>query len=954
VSVEVVNNKLKKLDGYQSTDEYEITGDVALTLGDFSADGNLEILLAADISTGKTGPGKILLELFEFKADGQGGGRLELNSRLTMKTAGPPTSLDVEAADYAGVGSDQLMLGYYPRSSDDGEIRMHLFRVGSDLQLNPPITTEKVGDPVQGTYFEMEPGLFHLDPSQNFDLRRSQLAVSYTTGGPKVVARIVEAASNLKKLTVQPDKVLVDSSVDIATHRIGPGMAVGNFIGFNAKKISPRDQLAVTVPVKVDGSPNTTMPRIVVSTVNFSKKKLYIKPNWYHNLTGYKVHGIYYAHAVVGYDHAGEYYYLGNPVHIEVPDVIDPEYVVAMPPKHVDYLPSSPDDPSSEKDIVNVSGYKEFFVELQDKQENTLKQTSKDTVSSTFGAGTTQKVSGTITAGDMDVAGAQASVTVKQAMEYETTSVRKRENYVYKSRTIEETARTNFDDVLVWNMRTIDMWRYPVYGVDLKRSKEYPFYELVIPGPLRQHIGGGRSIEWYNPRHSNNNVLSYARIGAKDFPEDLGQFTYGPDNETVKTTLNNPRNRTFDGNKQTLDMQWTEKAGGSEEKSYEYNLSASTDITVGFKAKGTIKKIGGTAEYEGTVSLNTKNSWSQSTVSEREISNARGIKLEQPAVRTGEHKGYQYESAIYVTQSGGLKVAHAVDPLGSQSGRNWWQDYYGRNPDPAVNLPNRFKATGHLDFKPKWKLTEGDQYHWMRGLAVTRHKPDPLTGQYHYLSSGVDDGEKVRIEARLYNFSVSAEAKSVEVSFAYRELDPNTFEPVGQPVEIGRPVPVDIAPMDIVTTAIVWDTSGLGGQDSGAGKPYRIEVTVDPDNTITGETHELGEKGGNNKGYWPWGTGFWVFNDGGNTRALASAGGAAADAGPPLKLNLSLTHAADAGGAAPPRHLRGQVRVPRQLEDPPPVPGAGHDPHRPFRRRRRVKLLHGIPLLPGVGGQRQR
>ena len=69
---------------------------------------------------------------------------------------------------------------------------------------------------------------------------------------------------------------------------------------------------------------------------------------------------------------------------------------------------------------------------------------------------------------------------------------------------------------------------------------------------------------------------------------------------------------------------------------------------------------------------------------------------------------YAFQSAIYISSGGGtFKVAHATDPQGGQ-GSDCWKQNYGGQPDPALNLPNRFEH--HSEDATHRTVSKGNPY----------------------------------------------------------------------------------------------------------------------------------------------------------------------------------------------------------------------------------------------------
>jgi hypothetical protein len=848
--------------GWKDSSDQKVTGDVAVALGDYDNDGDLEILVAADVTTGEGGPGKLLLRAFSYAA-----ATMELSAAgsYTIETAARPLSVSLAAGDFASLGFDQAILGYYPAGSSSA-VELALFRLSDKLEIEPPAPRQKISTtPASGSFFELAAGLFHFDPQDSqggdpsFAFHSRQLALAWVESGGRVKAQIIRPSPQLTQFEVSPAKDLSSSGYPARTDGIGPALAVGNFIGLQDDNVSPLDQLAVVIPTRSTATQTASIPELVVARVDYDTQsaRFGIQPVWRDRQPIYESSGLQYSPGAVALDSRGMSYYLGTPAHIRVQDLIDPQYVIYMPPRHADCLVMQEGD--TECTVVNISADTSFTVELVDSQEETLQQTTTDQMSTAFGSSASASVSGTVGGGIAEIASLEASTSVKTTFSYEQEAMERDISTHYQSKMTQNSATTSMDDHLIWNARTIDIWRYPIYGMNLKVSEQNPYYDVLVPGDLLQYSGGGRSVDWFSPRHMNNNVLSYPNISDPEFPSDIGDFTYN-DTSGQPVSVHEPLNRgvvrSFDGNMQTFELSYTDEVGGSSEKNFSYSLSNSTDVTVGFKASAKIKVVDLSSDIESTLSLNTKASWEKSTLAERSVKNSHGITLNQPEVDWVTNQSYNYRTLIYITGNGGLKVAHAVDPLGTMGGRGWWKSTYGGLPDPALNLPNRLV---YSQDEGQWVLNTGASYSEMRGISLTSAVFDEETQSYPYLSGGVEEGARVRVVVKLYNLSLATVATGVKVNFAYQSLDPDDLTPVGDPVTFATSQPLDLPLWEVKEIAEVWDTSGLAGA---VGTPYRFIITLD-----TGGMKEIHgddpETGGNNHGTWPWsGSCFHVFKHG--------------------------------------------------------------------------------------------
>ncbi|WP_153301715.1 hypothetical protein [Endozoicomonas arenosclerae] len=863
---------LVSLASWVDSSDTKVTGDVSLALGDYDNDSQLDILVAADATTGVGGKGKVLLKSFQYKPRKQ---TLKLADAEQLTTAARPRSLELVSGDFGSLGSDQAMLAYYP-DQEGAQINLSYFVLAKKLKIDPAqIKAKLTGKPAHGSFFDMAAGLFHFDPAQTqgsnmpFAFHTRQLAITWAGSDKKVRTQIVMPSQELTQFIISQEKTVSSKSHVSRTDGVGPTIAAGNFIGLHDDAVSPLDQIAVAIPTLSEGSPTASIPELVVAKVEYSKQTagfFKVTPVWDDRQPLYEMSGLEYGLPLVALDSQGKSFYLGNPAHIRVQDLIDPQYVIYMPPRHVDCIPP---EGGGDCEIINISGDTMFYVELIDSKEQTLQQTSTDQMSSEFGSSASFSVSETVGGDVMEIAKAEVTSTQKTAFSYEHGTMERSVNTSYQSILTQRSASTTVDDHLIWNARLIDIWRYPVYGLDLGEKKQYPYYDVLIPGVMQQFSAAGRSVDWFNPRHINNNALSYPLISDPEFPSDLGSFEFTT--EQGKTKVTKPLNagvvRTFDGNMQTFELNYTEESGGSVEKTYNYNLSNTTDVSIGFTASADIEFVEGSVETEGSVSLDSKSSWENSSLSERTMKQSKGITLNQPEVDGIFDKSYNYKTLIYISKGGGIKVAHAVDPLGSNSGKAWWQSTYGGAADPAVNLPNRLK---YSQMDADWELNPGESYHWMRGVALTSATYDDSIKSYPYLTGGATQGDKIRVVAKAYNLSLDTSATQVKVHFAYQTYDPSTKEPVGKPVHFATSNPINLPAQAVKEVVAVWDTTGLAGSEF---TPYRFVISVES----TGSGGDLfsgnQQKGGNNKGIWPWGGSyFYIFKDktGAATASLAA------------------------------------------------------------------------------------
>lgn len=841
-----------------------VTGDVALAVGDYNGDGALDILVWADTSTGtsRSTTGRIDMVSFSYDAAKK---KLSYVDTLEIQSAGKPVSIVSAAGDFATLGTDQAMMAYY-LANGSNPIHVSYFQLNDKLQpAQAQIEKDLSGKPASSSYFEIKPGLFAFDPSltspttgaPGFHTR--QLAMAWVDASGKTKTSIVAVDEGGKKLTETGVTTLGSGQYTTKSASIGPSLAVGNFIGLQDDGVTPTDQIAVAIPTLDASTLNGTITELVTATVSHDASSGIFSVQSTDQIRDaiYSVQGLVYGPGLTALDSLGRAFFLGNPAHIQVPSLIDPQYVVYMPPHHVDCLPNAA-DPSS-CDVVNISAFGNFNVTLEDSKSSTIKQESTDTSASDFGVGGSMSVSETVSASALEIATLSATTQVTDTFSYETNTVKKDVNSNYQTIATQKSATTNIDDQLGFNQRIIDIWRYPVFGLDLHQSEKYPYYEITIPGPLVPYQSDGLTVSWFSPDHINNNALSYPSIGSAQFPSDLGTFTYNDDGTEVSKAvpLNDGTVRSFAGNSQSYSLTYTQGSGGSSERSYNYTMSNTVDIKTGFSAKVGIGIANSETKVDTSLNLTNKSSWGNSTVASRSMSESKGITLNQPSVTGIQTKAYDYQTLIYITGNGGIKVAHAVD-FDVTTGKAWWNSTYTKA-DPALNLPLRLVQTeGSSD----WILNTDDSYQWMRGISLTSNTLNKLTNTYPYLSGAVEQGEKVRVQVDVYNLSLVSNSSDTQVQFAYQALDPNTFDPVGPEVVFDTSAKLTLAPRAVQQIVGIWDTSALSLTES---TPYRFVITL-----LTNDKNDLhgamASAGGNNRGVWPYNnTGVFVFTKSNST-----------------------------------------------------------------------------------------
>ncbi|MCG6861561.1 MAG: hypothetical protein LJE70_09845, partial [Chromatiaceae bacterium] len=541
---------------------------------------------------------------------------------------------------------------------------------------------------------------------------------------------------------------------------------------------------------------------------------------------------------VAAWDREGNSVWLGSPVHLTLYDLIKAEYIIQEPPKHTYWWPPSATS-TGDGQIIDLSRVQDFFIELSDSESRDYSFTHKDQTDWTIGGGVAVTGKGSVTLGvDGGLFGsakATASLSVQGKVGYDYNENVDTYDSSYRSQTTTFAGETNADDLLIAQVMRLDVWRFPVSGIELDDGLN-AFWEIVLPGEKLTAQGGGLNFDWYQPPHENGNVLSYPPLAGSTYtPADCcAEFTFVENSEEVTKASPFLDNRLlfWDGTGATINLQFSEQSGQGSTKSYTHSLKESLDVQVGYKTELSFAGSKTEAETQVDVNVNNNNSWADVDIDSASTNNTTGFRLTKPPGNANQ--SYAFLPVFYLAESGTTKVTHAADVLGT--GATFWPQTYGSLPDPALNLPRRFSAT--TPDKPNqfvWVVNESDDARRIRGFFVRYDELSEGDG-YPLVGGSVDDGQAIRIEAEVFNYSTGQGVDGLDVGFEAVKYNPVTN------TEIGDRIPLDcttesvtklfLNPLEMRTARCVWDTTGFGPNVGGAVQNYRVYVTLDPDDSI--------------------------------------------------------------------------------------------------------------------------
>jgi len=271
-----------------------------------------------------------------------------------------------------------------------------------------------------------------------------------------------------------------------------------------------------------------------------------------------------------------------------------------------------------------------------------------------------------------------------------------------------------------------------------------------------------------------------------------------------------------------------------------------------------------------------------------------------------------------------------VDVLGSDAGKQFWASLYGGKADPALNLPSRFSPNwGPTNALTGWEASIEPSRKKMRGFFLRKAQLNPVTNDYDYLADTPVAGDKVRIDARVYNYSTAVAANNLKVRFQVVGYDSDndteialTTCPGGTPTNgrctIGETL-LSLNSLQMQTAWINWDTTGFGPAQAGAALQYRVYVVLDPDNTID-ETYETEDPNTTYAGQTVKGLDPGQNNEGfGYVTVNAASQSASQSATPDAALDADVSLRTDALAAS---NRRGSVRtdnIPAEINRPLPL-----------------------------------
>ena len=504
----------------------------------------------------------------------------------------------------------------------------------------------------------------------------------------------------------------------------------------------------------------------------------------------------------------------GPPEIVRFPGQIQPDFVLGMPPMHVDYIAPGLDQtnqadcpPNSTAPcvfnltfvpVLNNGVQKPFATSLSLSNASTTQ--GKRTTTTSWGISVKSSVGAKASFNDGLT---NASVNIKDSMKAaHDENVAKTYN-VWSGTTDQLTVSTGTSDYVFWTNKGMNIYYYPVLGCEsdgtncTSDGSTAPTYvEFSVPDHVSHTGGPVTTQDWYQPIHEPGNIFSYP------WSKELlsSQFT-----DSINPLTEDPQCFLVGGTSQSLySVTWSKGNGSSvtsgSTNSFSNDLSISTSEGVG---------VSGIDGADVTSSFDFGASTSFSTLNENSSSQSAstGITVNLPSFNnaianccTYYMGGYIFglnnphpsaqDLAVYtpdsdaknptpvdVATNGPLFAEFMADPVPDGSGMNcgssdggnnsWWKGVYSK-PDVALNHPGRWnwdpthQTVTLFPPNPPGAASPSplkQSFYQMKGFFITKANQSGPTSTITESTAG----DLLTLTTRVYNYSLKDTTAPVHV-----------------------------------------------------------------------------------------------------------------------------------------------------------------------------------------------
>lgn len=544
--------------------------------------------------------------------------------------------------------------------------------------------------------------------------------------------------------------------------------------------------------------------------------------------------------ALTAFDQKNETLRLGAPVVVEMQNLQTPTMVVAAPPSHVDWIYNA----SKNKDtFINVSASQNLAIAMSDTA--TASYTSATTTTAGGSVSSSASVSvGQTVSGDVGVFAAKESSEFKLSASGAIEGAKTSASEHTSTKTTSQRSRTVSDDLLRLKISSQRIFRYPILGGNAVTPEGAPcgqqcaaYYDVYIPTDSAQATSadvGGRTVDGYTPSWQNGNALSYPTSRV----EKPGEWSFVNDNGETVTKSEDILTQEYrlggDSSDTTLSLTSIDNSSHKSEvkgtltQGVDWKASASATFSEGVAKE----KFQSSAE----ISVKTTESFSHTTTGSTTTTSTAGLELLAPAVATG---GYDF-TLFYYYLGGASKVNYTVD-LG-HADNEFWQRNYGRQPDPALSLPNAILLENNGS-KPEFSTEFARQE--IRGFRALQTPEGTQPKDAKEYTTAPRTGDPVTFAVDVRNFSLMPTV-ATKVEFFAVPVNPATMDPTGAPVPIGAPISVPSIGARGTQTAYSPTWTAVGPASQGQSQAWNVFVVLNRDGDSTAEIHPhtAGAQGG--------------------------------------------------------------------------------------------------------------
>ncbi len=721
----------------------------------------------------------------------------------------------------------------------------------------------------------LEPGLFRVDPDVGYTMERRQLAVAWTdtsdfsTFNTKVAVYSVDpdddtctqATCDLTINTLAAPEQVRSGPLDFAGYALPLSFAAGGLRGRGADETPPVWGMALTanyVGEDDDRAPDGHLYTLALNPDSGAATGFSLSVLQDIALNPAPATGTTELYSVTAFDPAGASLMLGAPAVVQVQGLTRATMIAAQPPVHADWDWNLSNPGSGTKGgFVDVSRFSNFTVTLGSTSTKAYQHTHTHDTSWNGGVTQSADVKGSFTE-DAGIEATKESVEAKEKFKYKWTGTGGDFNNSTSQTSTSLTQTSDDDDLFQGSVDDSTLYRYPILGGPLREANGDPVtgddcgqtcfgvYEIVVPGQTVPIATSGRLVDSYQPTWENGNALSYPVMTGGDIPTpEIGSYTYVDQNGATQSVTAPLLKQAFgvggSSTSASVDITGTTGSGNSSGGGTSWDLSGSVTGTASFRLGPKALNVAGSASVSvgGFGGQTTSTNDTGQTINTSDSA----FKLNVPAITSAY--GYGVGTSYYYDQAGAARIGMAVD-LTSNPNSEWWPDNYGRNPDPALNLPNRVTLEPDRINQQTIPAFATDAKHQLiRGFQAfhTDVVDSPSYANKEYTTNPVA-GDQVRFQVPVRNYSLIP-AANVPVSFYAVPMQYDGLVPVpaGPPVSMGKPQIVDQIPAQgsanvsspVWTAAVQQGVAGI--------QLWRVFVVLDESNAFA-ETHEWKDSNG--------------------------------------------------------------------------------------------------------------